>query len=217
MKGVLCILMTLSLLGDLFAQEIDEDLLQVRSRLDSIQGFTAHLTLDLDISFINMPTKTASVLYERGSPIQFSTEDFAMIPKRGLDFTLREIFAYPFITVQRGYRTIGNEDLKLLQVLPTDDRSQLVLVTLALDTESYRIKQAEIHTKKDGTYSLNLNYSNASFPLPEKVTVSFEMEHLRIPINFMGKDTDIDRKQMRQKGEKGGSIFLTIRDYTMKK
>ena len=68
------------------SQEIDPDLLNIKSRMDSILGFTADLKLEIVIDFINMPTKHAQVNYIKGKPIEFSSDDFMLIPKRGLDF-----------------------------------------------------------------------------------------------------------------------------------
>ena len=36
-------------------QEIDNDLLQIKKRMDSIKSYDAQIQLDVDISFINMP------------------------------------------------------------------------------------------------------------------------------------------------------------------
>ena len=74
------------------AQIIDADLLKIKHRMDSIEKFTASLKLDVDISFINMPTKYAGMTYVKGKPPKYSSDDFVMIPKRGLDFTLDKIF-----------------------------------------------------------------------------------------------------------------------------
>ena len=84
------------------AQQIDQDLLRIKKRMDSVKQFSASLVLDLDVPFIKMPTKTAKIVYSVGKRMEFSSKDFVMLPKRGLDFSLSEIFKYPFITVDRG-------------------------------------------------------------------------------------------------------------------
>ena len=43
-----------------------------------------------------------------------------------------------------------------------------------------------------------------------------EIEKIKIPLNFMGKDTDIDRKKMKAEGLKTGKIYLTISNYVIK-
>src|SRR6478609_1739847 len=199
------------------AQGIDHDLLKIKQRMDSIEQFSANLKLDVDISFINMPTKHASMTYIQGKPTKFSSDDFVMIPKRGLDFTLDKIFEYPFITVDRGTENRNGKLYKAINVIPTDKRADFSIATLLLDTDNVRVVESEISTKKDGTYILVLKYENEKMILPDHIEVSFEIERIKIPFNFMGKGTDIDRKKMRAEGMKTGKIFLQISNYQIKR
>jgi hypothetical protein len=192
------------------AQEQDEDLLRIKERLDTVSAFTADLKLDVDISFINMPQKTATVEFKKGEPMSFSSEDFALIPKRGLDFSFQELFEYPFITVDRGMKTVDGKKLKVVNVIPTDKKADFSIATLFLDLKAKQIAISEISTKKDGTYTLLLDYPDSEAVLPSKVEVQFEMERIRIPLNFMGKEIDVDRKKMRKEEVKTGKIFLTL-------
>ncbi|MFK5143373.1 hypothetical protein ACI4A9_28130, partial [Klebsiella pneumoniae] len=76
-----------------------------------------------------------------------------------------------------------------------------------------RIAESEISTRKDGTYKLLMNYAKPTEVLPTKVEVAFEVQRIRIPFNFMGKDTEINRKKMRESGSKTGKIYLTMSNY----
>lgn len=194
------------------AQEQDKDLLRIKERLDTVSEFTADLKLDVDISFINMPQKKATVEFKKGEPMAFSSEDFALIPKRGLDFSFQELFEYPFITVDRGMETVGGNKLKVVNIIPTDKKADFSIAALYLDLNTEQIAISEISTKKDGTYTLLLDYPTSESVLPSQVEVQFEMERIRIPLNFMGKDIDVDRKKMRKEEVKTGKIFLTL-DY----
>ena len=194
-------------------QEIDSDLLKIKSRLDQIEFFRADLKLELDVDFINMPTKYASIEYQKERPVKFSSDDFVMIPKRGLDFSFRELFMYPFITVPVGQETQDGKLLKVLHVIPSDERSELVMVTMKLDTLNQRVAMAQVNTKKDGTYELKFKYDTPDKVLPDDLEVSFQIERIRIPFNFIGKDTEIDRKKMKEEGDKEGRIFLNMSNY----
>lgn len=199
-----------------FAQEIDPDLLKVKNRLDSITSFSTQLKLEVDISFINMPVKQAKMFYTKGKKVKFSSDDFVMLPKRGLDFSLNSLLEYSFITVDRGIEQRSGKLYKAINIIPTDKRADFSIATLLLDTKLKRVVESEISTKKDGTYSLSFQYNNALTVLPDKVTVNFEIEKINIPINFMGKDTQLDRKKMKAAGAKTGSIYLTMSNYQIK-
>ena len=195
------------------AQEIDADLLAIKAKMDAVNTFSAKLQLDLDAPFINMPTKRATMEYQRGKDLKFSSDDFVILPKRGLDFTLSELFEHPFITVDRGMQTLDENQVKVLNVIPTGDDSDMALATLFLDTEQQRIAASEITTKKNGTYKLKMQYDQTSTVLPNYVEVAFAIEKLKIPLNFMGSDTKIDRKTMRNMDTKTGVLKLKITDY----
>lgn len=198
------------------AQGIDPDLLKIKNRMDSIVQFSASLKLNVEVSFINMPAKYARMSYTKGKPLKFSSEDFVMIPKRGLDFSLNSLMEFPFITVPRGEEIRNGKKYKAINIIPTDKRADFSIAMLLLDLQNNRVAETEINTKKDGTYNLLLQYENSSKVLPSQVEVNFEIEKIRIPLNFMGKDTDIDRKKMRAEGPKSGKIFLQISNYLIK-
>ena len=199
------------------AVDVDAHLLKIKQRMDSIAQFTASLKLDVDISFINMPAKYANMSYVKGKPAKYSSDDFVMIPKRGLDFTLDKIFEYPIITIDRGTEIRNGKQYKAINVIPTDKRADFSIATLLLDTGNQRVAESEINTKKDGTYILVMRYENENVLLPAMVEVNFEIERIKIPLNFMGKGTDIDRRKMRAEGMKTGKIFLQMSNYQIKK
>jgi hypothetical protein len=200
----------------LSGQEIDPDLMKVKSRLDSISSFSTQLKLEVDISFINMPVKQAKMFYTKGKKVKFSSDDFVMLPKRGLDFSLNSLLEYSFITVDRGLEQRSGKMYKAINIIPTDKRADFSIATILLDTKLKRVVESEISTKKDGTYSLSFQYNNELKVLPDKVIVNFEIEKINIPINFMGKDTQLDRKKMKAAGAKTGSIYLTMSNYQIK-
>jgi len=198
------------------AQQVDTDLLRIKKRMDSVKQFSASLILDLDVPFIKMPTKTAKINYAVGKKMIFSSKDFVMLPKRGLDFSLSEIFRYPFITVDRGLEKRNGRSLKVINIIPTTNQSDLALATLYMDTKAVRIVQSEINTRKEGSYTLLMDYAQLKDILPSNVEATFAIEKLKIPLNFMGKGTTIDRKKMRSMETKTGKIKMQIKDYIIK-
>ena len=115
MKLWIIFLLILMLSVSLQAQEIDKDLLRIKERMEEVSHFTADIVVDVEAPFINMPPKTASMEYNRGEKIKFKSKDFLIFPKRGLDFTFSELFEHPFISVDRGFKTIDNQNLKVLR------------------------------------------------------------------------------------------------------
>lgn len=195
---------------EVVAQSGEKQLTHIKARMDSIQQFNATMSLHVAISFIQMPDKEAEVLYTRGEEVKVISENFTLIPKRGLDFSFKELFEFPFLVVERASSETNNNSEITVSILPQDDRANFSVATLQLDTLYHRITSAAISTKKDGTYDLQLSYPDTAAILPTTIRVSFEMDRIRIPLNFAGKDVVIDRKKMREQEVKKGSIVLTF-------
>lgn len=194
------------------AQEVDPDLIHVRNRLDSIKSFKADIMMDVDISFINMPTKYGKVSYTRGNGTKITSNDFIMLPKRGLDLTMEDIFKYPYITVQRGVQEIGGIRCKVLNIIPTSEKADFSIATLFLDKLNNRILKLEVSTKKDGVYTSFLNYKQRKAILPSSVEVQFEVSNVKIPLRFLGKETKVDKSALKDEEAKTGKILLQLTD-----
>lgn len=210
MKNFGFLLLTLLVSFTLKSQEIDPDLAVIKERLDRVQSYDAYVTFNVDISFINMPTKEAVVQYKKGSEVTFKSDDFVLIPKKGLDFALDQLFSEPFFTVDRGEEEWRGKDYKIVNVIPTGSKSDFSIAKLFLNRQIKRVEAVEISTKREGVYFVSFDFDKDTSILPDKVKIQFEVEKVTLPFNFMGKDTDIDRKEMKQKGPKEGAIFLTI-------
>ena len=113
-----------------FSQQIDKDFLLLKQRMDSVSSFTAKLVLDVDISFINMPTKQATLNYNRGKRMKIDAKDFVLLPKRGLDFSLNSLTEYPYITVDRGKEVKNGRLCKVLNIIPTDPKADFSIATV---------------------------------------------------------------------------------------
>ncbi len=198
------------------AQQVDGDLLAIKERLDAIIAYEAEMSLDIQADFIKMPTKYASVTYTKNQPLEFSSDDFILIPKKGLDVTMSQLFEHPFITVNRGFEKQDGKTYKVVNVIPNDDKSDYSIAKIVMDTVITRIVSSEIHTKKEGSFTLQMKYTDKKAILPEQLEIFFEMERLRLPFNFLGKNAKIDRKKMRSQEIQSGSILLNFKDYKIK-
>ena len=200
------------------AQTAELELARVQERLDSIQSFEAQLTLELDVEYIEMPTKKAQIIFQKGKPLAFEADNFVMLPKKGLDFTMRELFKYPYMVVDRGYQEINGERYRQLSIIPQDRKADFAIATLLLDNKKDRIISSEISTKKQGTYSIAMAYGENDGPLPDSVTVSFEIQDVNLPIQYLTNNTDmeIDKKSVRSQGINEGRIYLMLSNYQIR-
>jgi hypothetical protein len=213
MKFGICFLGVLICVAGLRGQEVDSTLIRLNQRLDSVTRFEADVRMEVDISFVNMPVKHARVRYERGAPINVSSEDFVMIPKRGLDLTFAELFREPFMTLNLGKIRIGNRQCEQIKVIPATDASEYTIATLWVDPAALQVIRSQISTRKNGVYTITYSYSGVDEVLPEEIEVELAVTGIKIPLRFLGKDTSIDRDKMKEDPEQQGKIYLTLTNY----
>ena len=214
-KRIFLSLVLLVFSSSVLAQTAELELQRVQERLDSIESFKAQLTLELDIQFIEMPTKELELHFQKGKPLEFDSSEFVMLPKKGLDFTMRELFKYPYLVVDRGYQEKNGIRYRQLSIIPQDRKADFAIATLLLDNHQDRIAQSEISTKKYGTYIIDMIYESTDTPLPDSVSVAFEIQDVKLPIQYLSNNTDmeIDKKSVRNEGVNEGRIYLNLSDY----
>ena len=200
-----------------FCQTAEEQVSLVKSRLDSVETFMADIQLHTDISFIKMPDKQVQAVFNKGEDLVITSESFVLIPKRGLDLSFSELFEYPFMVIDRGQVEGGSASRLAVSILPSDSKADFSIANLHIDQDNNRITWAEINTKKDGTYTLKLIYPDSQAVLPTKLDISFEMDRIRIPLNFAGSDVNVDRKKMKETDQKTGKITLVLQYRSIEK
>lgn len=215
LKKIYLSLLLVVVSGTALSQTAEAELKVIQQRLDSIQSFNAQLNLELDIRFIEMPPKKVELYYQKDKPLEFESTDFVMLPKKGLDFTMQQLFEYPYIVVDRGHKEKNGEKYRQLSVIPQDRRADFAIATLLLDNKNRRIVQSEISTKKRGTYIIDMAYAGRDFPLPDSVSMKFEIQDMKLPIQYLSNKTDmeVDKKSIRKQGVDQGYIYLKLSDY----
>ena len=138
MKNLTVIVLVCILFYNAHGQDIDPDLLIIKHQLEGVIEAKARATLELDVSFINIPKKTADLHFRKGKPISYTSDNFIIIPKRGLDFSWNELFKYKFMTVDRGTTVIQGETLKVLNVIPLDKKADFAIGKGIFTKQDYR-------------------------------------------------------------------------------
>ena len=201
------------LTAGLFAQQVDPGLNRLIERLDSVTRFEARIQMEVDISFVTMPAKVAYVVYEKGGAVQITSEDFVMIPKRGLDLTLQELFRYPFMTLNLGVVDLNGKKCEQIKVIPTTDDADYSIATLWLDPGAVQILKSQISTKKNGVFDIRYGYAGPKELLPSEIRVELEVSGIKIPLRFLGKDARIDRDKQKEQPQEKGAIIIELSEY----
>jgi outer membrane lipoprotein-sorting protein len=196
-------------------EDTNQILKTVLSKQEKINDYQVNIEIELDVEFINMPVKRAVMYYKHPQMIKFKSDEFIMLPQKGLDFSLRNLLKKDFTSILAGYENINQRRHYIIKVIPTKTRSDIVLSTIWLDTELFVISKVENNTRSEGSYTIDFTYGAQSDILPSEIKITFEMGHFNIPLKFIGKPIEIDEKKLKKGEKKTGVVYLRFSDYKM--
>ncbi|MFC2123756.1 hypothetical protein ACFLU5_03005 [Bacteroidota bacterium] len=187
-----------------------EILEEVKNRYFEIKDFTARATIIVDVDFVNIPDKEIEIFYKFPSKVKIKTKGFAMIPKKGMNFSLYELFQYEYTAILIQSLVENEIELEEIKFIPLDKKSDLAIATLWVDQSNQRIVRVEGIPKKGGNFIMELEYANDNDVLPVQTKIIFEMEQLRVPFRFFG-NIEVDKKKMKEATE--GTVIIIYSDY----
>jgi outer membrane lipoprotein-sorting protein len=190
---------------------------RVRNKLEAIQDYHADVAIRVDVDFIRMPEKHASVFYKAPGKTRFKSDEFIMLPKKGTNFSALNLLEGGYTAIYAGTATIDDRQDEIIKVIPMKQKSDIVLSTLWVDTVSYRVMRVESTTRESGSYTIDFTYHDPSLPLPSVMKISFEIQNFNIPLKFIGKGVEIDRNKLDSTAVKRGVVILTFSNYQINK
>ena len=87
-------------------EDASQILKTVLAKQNRINDYQVNIEIELDVDFINMPVKHAVMYYKHPQKIKFKSDEFIMLPQKGLNFSLRKILKKKFTSIFTGYEYI---------------------------------------------------------------------------------------------------------------
>ena len=178
----------------------------VYNLLQSVQSYSADASIHIDVDFINMPDKTAKISFEAPDKYEVDSDGFLMIPKVGMKPMMDQLDLNKYQLVERGTEEINGVEHVVINMIPLEKNSKVVLSTIWINPEKYRITKIETFTKKAGSFTVDLQYDGLI--LPSQLTIAFEVEGMNIPMRFFGNDAEVDKKSFRQAEVNKGVVVV---------
>ncbi len=212
---LLFLMISVCLQNNVTAQEINPDsiLLKVKEKLEIVKDYKADIEIHLDVDFIKMPDKKAKMYFKQPDKLKFTSDEFIMLPKGGVGISVRKILKEEYLAVYSGQEEINGKLHLVIKIIPESRKSDIVLSTLWIGANNYLISKMENTSRNNGSYIVYLNYNDPEIELPTEIEISFQVENLKIPLRFIGKNPKIDKDKLKEEGTKEGSIFIVLTYY----
>lgn len=186
-KIILPILVLSSIGYALPAQDADLLLKAVGQNMDKILRFEADALVKVDVDFINIKDRKMKVRFESPDKFTFDAEGLALLPKQGMQMDYLQLLKAKYTAIDVGEETVQNKKTRIIKVIPEAEDSDVILAQLWVDPELARIMKMKTYTRKSGSYNIDFEYNNNYRPLPDLLTVSFEINNMTFPIKAMNE------------------------------
>ncbi len=166
------------------AQNADELIRQVRDKLLKVQDYRAQAILKTDVPFIRIPQSEVDVYFERPDKFKIKKEGgISIFPKGGVSININSLLSgNKFTAVAAGDANFDNRVLKIVKLLPMDEASEIVLISLYIDDRDFLIRKATTTTRDNGTYEMEMDYGKFSnWGLPDRVLFIFNTKDYKLP------------------------------------
>ena len=190
--------------GTAFSQESNPYVIldSLKEKIEQVHDYRADIEIEVDVDFINIPVKHATMIYKAPDKVKFRSEGFFMVPKKGINMPVREIMDQPYSAIYVGDDTLSGRLQHVIKVVPMTKKPDIILSTWWIDQETTLLSRSESSTRDEGTFTVDFSYDDPALPLPTQMEISFEIEKINLPMKFIGKTQGLEfEKKELEPGE----------------
>lgn len=189
---------------------------KVKLEFEKVEDYQVDVKIKIDVDFLKMPDREATIYYKKPDKFHIDSENFAMLPKSGLNFSPLGFLNYKYTAFYERTDTINGTITSVVKVIPLEGSADVILSTFWIDTTRNLILKVEASRKPQGTYFIDLQYlkTGEGFWLPSSLVFSFTVDRSLIPKRF--NDTgDSKSKEKSKDSEKPetGKVYLYYSNY----
>jgi len=187
----------------------------LRKIMDGIKDYQADLEVEVDVDFIRMPVKHACVYYRSPDKMKFRSDEFIMLPKKGLENKITQLLDEPYTAIYLRRELLNGQPYHVIRIVPTGNNPDIVVATWWINANNYLIYRNESNTRKQGEFTIDFKYGDSTLKLPTEMIFSFEIEKMNLPLKFIGKSSgmEVDKSKIRDVNE--GKVYLRFSNYSV--
>jgi hypothetical protein len=194
----------------------EEILEKVKFEFEKIEDYQVDVKIKVDVDFLKMPDREATIFYKKPDKFHIDSENFAMLPKSGLNFSPLGFLNYKYTAFYEKEDTINGTVTSVIKVIPLEGRADVILSTFWVDIKRNLILKVESSRKPQGTFLIDLNYSKTSqnFWLPSSMVFTFTVDRSILPRRFNEDQVSESNKTAKDSTEaETGKVYLNYSNY----
>jgi outer membrane lipoprotein-sorting protein len=193
---------------------------RIKAKLDKVNDYTATGTMKTDVAFIKAPIGKVTIYFKKPNKFKLKKDGgISILPKGGISVTMNNILSdKDFVAISAGKQMIGSFMTTVVKLIPTSEKSDIVLSTLYIDETDTVVRKAVTTTKENGTYEVEMTYGKyLSYALPDKLTFSFNTKDYKMPKGVTMEFGEEDKAKKDAAKVKKGRVEITYTSYVINK
>ena len=204
------------------AQEVTGLLEKVRTKIERVRDYQASGIMKTNVPFLKVPVADVIIYYKRPDKLKIKNEKgISLVPKGALSMSLNNLMTNKnFTAIPAGFDKINGKAVRIIKLIPMDERSEIVLSTLYIDEMQLLIMKAITTTRENGTYELAMEYGKfADYALPQKAVFTFNTKEYKLPkgVTFDYDDGSTKKKANAEVKSNKGRLEITYTSYIVNK
>jgi hypothetical protein len=194
---------------------------KVAQKLATVNDYVAEGIMKTDVSFIKASLGKVKVYFKKPNLLKVRKEGgISLLPKGGVSLTLNTLLnTKQYTAIQAGTQVVNGKSLRVIKLIPNDDRLDWVISTLWIDPVDALVYKTATTTKESGSYEISMEYgAYAQYGLASKIIFSFNTKDYKLPNGItleFGDDEPVSKQQLLK--NKKGSIEIRYTRYTINK
>lgn len=189
----------------------------LKQKLNKINDYSADVKIKLNVSFIKIPVREAKVYYKKPDKIKLKSTGFALLPKKGINFSLASILNKPYTSVWVKREKVNGIICDVLKIIPLEDNPEILLATIWINRNRQLMYKVEANSKANGSFVIDFDYQNNNvLDLPSKLNFTFEINKMSLPMGITG-DFDSDKSKDSKNTTKKATLSLIYSNYLVNK
>ena len=215
-KKILSLLIIMQFSCNLLAQSPRLLLTQVQKKLDRAANYKVEINIKVDLPYIRLMPINTKLYFKQKDKFKIDTKSIAILPKQGfLQFSSLVKDTLNYTAIFQSYDNINEKKTSLINLIPNNDTSDVILAKLWIDPIDQVIIKSLITTKSSGTIKTEYTYgSQIAFGLPDVIKFVVDVKKFKIPKALAA---DINTSKSKKVEKKSGEIRVSLKNYIINK
>jgi len=190
----------------------------VKNKFNKVNDYTADIKIKVNVTFIKIPVKDGKLYFKKPDKIKLVSKGFAMLPKRGMNFTFNELFEKKYNAIFIKNEIINKINTYVLKIIPLDDSADILLATIWIDRKTQSIMKIDAVSKSNGNFVTSFDYPSKANPydLPSQLTFTFEVTKATLPMGVTG-DFGGEKPKVKDNKPQKATLSISYANYNVNK